>query len=374
MTVRTKKKTTKKKVAAVIEKIIALPTDKELIDERLILVFGEENVDILKQGGVIVRFPTITIVNNSGRQQDITDLFIRLKWDYNLNDKVVRFNNTIDGVRTSFSDEELYSCYIHSHLRKLKLGCSDNNYGRDRSGYPTDRDTTAIIGWEDFCLGGDTLGQTLSGLHMEFEIDKFYILLNTIDEFVRWESEEGGPHIRMSKIKRVDNSYHEVPEEAIIEFADEKIVKFFYKEIAKWTDLSTFDYFVDGDNIDYLFEDKVKIAVEEILLELDSTYTFILGIPKLTKYKDAYYQKHLGEVDILDFIKQVKFEGSITFKGEILKPTVTSSASDRTELTKEIDKEGELVPHPYIVKTVLNKFKYQLLKNLKKKDTWELIK
>ena len=377
-----KKRKTKKTATVVettvVEEIAPEPTTKELINERLKLVFGEDNIDLLKDGGVIVHFPELTIVNASDRQHDITDLYIQLYWNYNLEGEVIDFINKIDGFRSTFSDEEVYSRYSHSHLKRLRIGNASNNYGRtnNASTHPTEADTISKVGWDNFCLGSDTLSQTLSGLHMEFQIDKFYILLNTLDEFVRWESEAGGPHIRLKNIKRADNNYHEVPNHAAVDFPEYSVDKAFMKEMNKLTDLSAFDYFVDAGNISYLDTEKAFSAGEELVLNLIQTpeSNFLGAIPLLTKYKDAYYQKEMGMVNISTIAQNVEFRGHIDFKMERIRVKITRTAADRNNLTKEIEEKGKSVPHPYVVSCVMDNFLHDLLKNLNKQDKWKLRK
>jgi hypothetical protein len=124
---------------------------------------------------IIIRFPEIQIRNSAGAEHLIRDLFVKLDLRYDLRS----FNGTFTGMRTSVTQAEVNVGYRHSHL--------------PRSGN----------GWRTFCLGGGSSMNRLvmDMVHEAFDVDMFYIFLVHLNDYVRWESLEGGPHVRLNEFR-----------------------------------------------------------------------------------------------------------------------------------------------------------------------------
>ena len=131
-----------------------------------------------------IHFPAFTITNSKGERHDIKDLYVELKYNHSI--KV--FNGSYKGARGSVTKSELNGAYAHSHLPSI----SRENVGKFNS----------------FCLGSSTLSYLLSDLatldmtpaKLEDIKLKFMIVLMEIENYLQWESLEGGPYRRMSNI------------------------------------------------------------------------------------------------------------------------------------------------------------------------------
>lgn len=148
--------------------------------------FGENRVDIIETidtqtyTKVYIWFPKETISNSKGQKHTIYDLYIKIDF---VNSRFVDMRT----IRTSFTLAELHSGYSHSHspaepyVHKEATICT---YTRGRS----------------CCLGTGPLGQ-LMGDYIDSNI--LMSLCIYIEKWVRWESLEGGPYIRMEKIGNI---------------------------------------------------------------------------------------------------------------------------------------------------------------------------
>lgn len=343
-------------------------TEKELIEERLILVFGEDCVQHFETGGAIIRFPDIDITDGNFNH-NIKDLFVKTSWGYDSAGKVVSFVNGLEGMRTSFTDGEIYSRYMHSHLPTMHCNTDNEDFNHEED------DKKLFIEWNGFCLGDDSVAKTLGGLNMGFTMDKFFILLNLIDEFVRWESSDGGPYIRIKKLTRADTSYHEVSISSQVSYLKEIVIKHFYMIMPEIKDLGALDFFTDQRDFNFLDKKAAMDKIGEVLL-LKPLLGVLMGtnIPKAMLLNDKYYQKDLGSSEVFDFCEDLEFEGSVSFKGETIYPEIISVASERTDLTKEIDAKGVEVVHPYVTYHILMNLESKLYETLNKKKEWKLIK
>lgn len=148
--------------------------------------FGENRVDIIETidintiTNVYIWFPKETISNDNGQHHTIYDLYIKVKFVDS------RFMD-MRTIRTSFTLAELHSGYSHSHSPSMPYKHTDatiHTYTRDRS----------------CCLGTGPLSQLL-GTTVDSNV--LMSLCIYIEKWVRWESLEGGPHIKMEKIGNI---------------------------------------------------------------------------------------------------------------------------------------------------------------------------
>lgn len=156
-----------------IEDIIS--NDRFLVEERYIPVH-----DLIKE--FIVYYPEIVITNSNGKSHIITDLYVKFSFDYFGG---LHCSFTIN--RGSYSDQEWYSNYKHSHINSHFPG--DINY------------------FQTPCLGSGPINSNIAILKnttletfSELEIVQFLILL---DDFLKWESLEGVPYKNFQNINKV---------------------------------------------------------------------------------------------------------------------------------------------------------------------------
>jgi hypothetical protein len=124
-----------------------------------------------------IKFPEITISNTQKRSHVIKDLFVFMAFA-KMSDGRYKMSSQLYGTRLKQTAKEYNSNYRHSHL-----GTGGNR----------------IL--SSFCLGGSsTIAVSLADLSSTFNKDKFELMLYQISAYVRHESLEGGPYIRMEQI------------------------------------------------------------------------------------------------------------------------------------------------------------------------------
>jgi hypothetical protein len=164
---------------------------------------------------IILRFPEITIKNSRRGSHEIRDLYVMTRYCQDITslailylvsdpeDKLIRHpelitydsmyvkfdnytisGNTLDGMRETLSIYEKSSMYSHSHLPR---GATANGYE---------------LKWARFCLGSGDIIPTMSSLSNTYNANLFNLFLYQIDAYVKWESIEGTPHIRIDTINQ----------------------------------------------------------------------------------------------------------------------------------------------------------------------------
>lgn len=122
---------------------------------------------------IVLKYNDITLTNSEGSSHFIKSIFIKLRF----NKITKRFDNSIQGVRGDLSVKELNSGYSHSHLR------TGQNF------------------WITFCLGSSEIAGILTDLNDDnFNDAKFDLLLYNLEEYIKWESIEGGPYFRIANL------------------------------------------------------------------------------------------------------------------------------------------------------------------------------
>jgi len=148
--------------------------------------FGENRVDIIETidkqtyTKVYIWFPKETISNSKEQKHTIYDLYIKISF---VDSKFVDMRI----IRTSFTLAELHSGYSHSHSPAHPC-------------LHTDANICTYTGARYCCLGAGPLGQ-LMGTYIDSNI--LMSLCIYIEKWVRWESLEGGPYIKMEKIGNI---------------------------------------------------------------------------------------------------------------------------------------------------------------------------
>ena len=155
--------------------------------------FGENRVDIIETTNtetyVYIWFPKETISNSKGQKHTIYDLYIKINF---VNSRFVDMRT----IRTSFTLAELHSGYSHSHSPAepyVHTGASICTYTGERS----------------CCLGTGPLGQLMCDY---IDSNILMSLCIYIEKWVRWESLEGGPYIRMEKIGNIGLEVASLPQ------------------------------------------------------------------------------------------------------------------------------------------------------------------
>lgn len=136
------------------------------------------SMNLHKHAILLIRFPEIIIENRDKRKHTIKDLYVSLH--FGLDERHNFFmNSNLYGARATVTSAEWYSNYRHSHLQ-------------------TGRDPYFV----NFCQGGGTPTSIATAeLRSNFSMEKFELFLYQLSSYVRYESLEGGPYIRMENIR-----------------------------------------------------------------------------------------------------------------------------------------------------------------------------
>lgn len=141
-------------------------------------VFGEERVDLIPSSygsdgyfKIVVHFPEITIKNSRRQSHTIKELYVRFNIKIDLTQKTPSCNIFVTGTRAMLSDKEYLSDYSHSHLP-----------------------SNAISHWENFCLGSSDFSMLINTLRISMTPEDWFLLFFSLENYVSWESLEGGPH------------------------------------------------------------------------------------------------------------------------------------------------------------------------------------
>lgn len=119
---------------------------------------------------IIVHFPKALVENEQNKVEYIYDLFVKI-FPY--------CGSTVLALRTTYTEAQLKSRYVHSHLPRL---------------YDSPR-------WEQWCLGSGPIRHTLDKLSRDNpEPGLIGLLCLELETLVATESLEGGPYIRMEEV------------------------------------------------------------------------------------------------------------------------------------------------------------------------------
>ena len=133
---------------------------------------------------VIIKFPHETITNEIGNRVDIYDFFVKI---------LIKYDGSFHGInanKATYTEDQLYSGYVHSHCPSLS------------------RTVDGVREWRSMCFGSGPINNTMYSLRNRDHDDRLWIAFAAeLRQWVRTESTDGGPYFRMSSIS---NKYKEV--------------------------------------------------------------------------------------------------------------------------------------------------------------------
>lgn len=118
---------------------------------------------------VYIHFPEIVITNSRHQTWTIKDLYIRFGVSHRMTIHDMR------GFRATKTPMEYKYSYSHSHMHTTN-------------------------GWSSFCLGTTVLDTLMAEIRVEYDELKIALFLQSLNDYLSWESLEGGPHISMDSI------------------------------------------------------------------------------------------------------------------------------------------------------------------------------
>lgn len=276
---------------------------------------------------LIIKFPEIYIRNSKGQQHTLYDLYVMLGFSSDFK----KFIALPKGRRLCLTKEELATGYRHSHLH------------------------SHANSWDSFCLGNTAFAdQATTFVTSPIDADFFMVFLHQLDDYVAWESVEGGPYIRL------ENSVLKVN------------TKGGSSQGANQGEGLYFPSRLEDSQIIYNCASSILcvLSPEQIICEilhtgerrwvLDTDQTGVFELIRRcysgsTFRFDILTMEYEGERGSSEFEydqnKRAFLQGSLVFKGQVLRPTIIGEEKSPEENTKIIN-----VPAPIalmqIVETV----------------------
>lgn len=267
----------------------------------------------------IVYYPEIIITNSTGKSHVITDLYVKFSFDY-----LGKLYDSFKINRGSYSDQEWFSNYKHSH--------TGGNF------------PDVIYSFNVPCLGRGPIISTIAVLRnitletfSELEIVQFLILM---DDFLKWESIEGVPYKYLQNID--GGEYRTIfpnrtPEE--LKSSEKHVLEYVVRE----TDFlehvkehaSLIPTVKDGTpKYSILFN---ELELQKILFSYyqEGVNTFIYGpLTNILMYKDSLNRVYYKVSTTRNTISTERYEGLtlFNFKGQDVKlkihKTITEEVKD----------------------------------------------
>ena len=272
---------------------------------------------------LLIRFDTFTIINTNRDTRDISGLYVLISFTINDEEDVVV--SEFKGFRSTYDLEAYKHGYAHSHLNVKR--------------------SSDLFRATSFCTGSTGFTAVLAELRDKIDLEKFELFLYDLDNYVRWESLEGTPHIRMAS-PTINNSTGSASASAVTN-ADLGISqKKFFKETEFIPNINA--SIVNG-------ELEINILNErELMLEV-AKYATVKGI---MTGNNQLVQVERVDKELIDGIvenakRYVEFK---TFRNEEIKYEVQYEGQQESE---------EEFPHPqifqYICNSIKDRYKNQLL-------------
>ena len=141
----------------------------------ILKVSAEEFFDHVEvtDSSIYIHIPDLTVTNELGLSIDIKGLLLKLTYSF-VQDRIVFYS--MEGTRTHLNLSQYIRGYFHSHLPRCNM--SRGNL------------------FQRFCLGSTSLREIIVGGE-EHNLESLDYLFGLIHSFIRTESLEGVPHIKM---------------------------------------------------------------------------------------------------------------------------------------------------------------------------------
>lgn len=260
---------------------------------------------------IAIKFPDITITNSQKKSHKIKDLLVYTT----INLKTMKISANIQGYRGSVTKEEVHSKYNHSHLRAS--------------------DCKRI---SDFCLGDSEMAVLVAEMKTQpITPQKFEFYCGSLDQYVRWESLEGTPHIKFGSISNNSD---------ILNFVSINNLHYYYN---KFID-NKVPFKLHYDSINEKF--KVTIELNDVLALLPITDTEIIVLKK----ENNYYS--VVDNGVLENEARASISTRNTYYFDGVKSPELYIPSE------EIVTEVKYYPHPSLISFIQNKLEEEAQKHL----------
>lgn len=212
----------------------------------------------------VILFRNITISNSVKLEHNIKNLFVFIPIKSNLKIGI------IEGTRSSISEKEFISGYIHSHLIR-----EDFTYKYNKPFNPT-----------PFCLGEsemlDLKTEMLS--NKVFDMDLFRLYIMCLKTFVSWESIEGVPYNYIKNI--ISNSNESINDSEFINISIVNFVEYYeYIKEELFKNFSKFEIIIQEGEFNVKIDESFKNCVTNCLLKKDLWRVLGHRVGIMWKYK-----------------------------------------------------------------------------------------
>jgi hypothetical protein len=244
---------------------------------------------------VVIKYDKLTVTNTeySNETIQIEDLFVA--YNFSFTDSYEPRLLDIKGTRGKLTDIEYKNNYLHSHLSTSSVRKNDN-----------------IIRLNNFCLGSGGVEMIKSILESSFTTVNFKLLLYQMNEFVLWESEEGGPYIHIRNLSNTGSRYRaERYTSALTVRAQEIFDNIINHELTT----EDFDIVVNESVV------KVKVNSSSIAQKVEPTFCYTINDGK------QYNATNFSKIE-----KSMK--NDLIWNGQYLVTELVSNESDNIEIQR----------------------------------------
>lgn len=127
---------------------------------------------------IMVWFPDVTVTNEYDESINIKDLYARIPITL-----LGRSFGVIKMNRSTYTDRQLSSGYVHSHVPRMNPNTRRN-----------------LTYFERICMGTGPIKTTITNLAVEYNENLWELLCLELDNFTKVESISGGPYVKLAEI------------------------------------------------------------------------------------------------------------------------------------------------------------------------------
>lgn len=293
-----------------------------------------------------IYYKDITITNSLNHHHNIKSLFVEITLEFSISKKLFYFQN-LKGARFNLTLDEYISQYRHSHLSRTdELGQFDyfcigngiyNIYAKSNE--------NGKINYIGILNEDSNKKVTIDDLKISMK--SFFI---SIDNYVKWESTEGGPYIRMNSIGSKETEEIKINSSKIFNYS-----RYVDYTLENYKNVLNLEIFIIN-YIDIKYE-------EERLKELESNdiFNIIENIPdEITKtlprsvlcyYDNGKFYKFKNNIKPYKPIRETNF----IFKNRKVNHIIKSN---------EIEKIDNLIVNPNVIHGIILKYLDFLINNI----------
>jgi hypothetical protein len=280
---------------------------KRYLTTILSSIYPKENFDVsnIKIGSsnmifadVTIHYPHIEITNTTGATHDIYDLYVRFTFNFDSINSLISLNDT-RLARTTFAPKENiggtnFYIFSHAHVREAPWRMEAEN----------------------FCYGNGTpinelVRKTRCGVALT-DLSKLFVAFN---EYLKWESLEGGPFYMFNSLKNSD--YREYQPQFLPHYND--MIELIFTELLKQAEDFRFSFSSEDTSISSCIAIKVRDldeVIQNVAIGLITTNPLVDDLFCYYYNPGIYTRFDKFDSDKEDYLKNLKgIESNFSFKG-----------------------------------------------------------